>query len=156
MSRNYRFLNWTGGKKDKTSTVSEAKSDEPTVAQQSNLLMNCTINDDKMAKLNSEDFTQIIIEEPTTSKDIDNFIDENGITEICNSIEVQKWNNSEQNLDVSIKSLKLKKSSTDKFIAKITNIKLYMTKTKNAKCRWETKKYGKTKKYTSQNEETQL
>ena len=49
-----------------------------------------------------------------------------------------------------------KKSSTNKFIAKITNIKLYMTKTKNAKCRWETKKYGKAKKYTSQNEETQL
>ena len=108
MSRNYRFLNWTGEKKDKTSTVSEAKSDEPTVAQQSNLLMNCTINDDKMAKLNSEDFTQIIMEESTTSKDIDDFINENGITEICNSIEDQKWNNSEQNLDVCIKSLKLK------------------------------------------------
>ena len=84
MSRNYRFLNWTGGKKDKTSTVSEAKSDEITVAQQSNLLMNCTINDDKMAKLHSEDFTQIIIEESKMSKDIDDFIDENGIAEICN------------------------------------------------------------------------
>ena len=61
-----------------------------------------------MAKLNSEDFTQIILKESTTSKDIDDFINENGITEICNSIEDQKWNNSEQNLDVCIKSLKLK------------------------------------------------
>lgn len=140
----YKILNSTGEKVYKKLENSEVESDESSVKELSTLLTNLTFSDENMAVSNIDDIMKLKIEELTIVEDIEDFIDENNITEIRNSIEdideaVQKMEQFRTKLRCKHKELQAmigdeyEKSYTSKFLEQIANIKLYITEAKNAK-----------------------